>query len=208
MAIIEPFEKYYKEYDDWFIRNKDIYQAELGAIKTFIPKNKKGIEIGVGTGRFAINLGIKIGLEPSEKMAEISRKKGIKVYKGVAEKLPFKNETFDFVLFVTTICFVDDLVESFKESYRVLKTDGFIIIGFIDKESELGLKYQLKKEKSNFYKDANFYSVNNVLNFLRKTNFKNITIKQTVFPSQIDKLDCVKDGYGEGSFIIMKANKN
>ena len=33
-------------------------------------------------------------------------------------------------------------------------------------------------------------------------------IKQTVFPSQIDKLDTLEDGYGKGSFVIIKANKN
>ena len=159
MVRIELFEKYSKEYDEWFIKNRDIYSAELNAIKSLIPYNKSGVEIGVGTGRFALPLGIKVGVEPSKRMTEISRKKGIKVYEGVAEQLPFNNETFDFVLFVTTICFVDDLTKSFEEAHRVLKTDGFILIGFVDKESELGKKYQLKREKSKFYKDATFYSV-------------------------------------------------
>jgi len=80
-------------------------------------------------------------------MTEISKKHGIKVYEGVAERLPLGDKTFDFVLFVTTICFVDDLTKSFQEAHRVLKTDGFIIVGFVDKESELGIRYQLKREK-------------------------------------------------------------
>jgi ubiquinone/menaquinone biosynthesis C-methylase UbiE len=206
MARIEPFEKYSKEYDEWFIKNQDIYSAELNAIKSMIPFNKSGVEIGVGTGRFALPLRIKVGVEPSKKMAEISKKKGITVYEGVAEQLPFNNETFDFVLFVTTICFVDDLVKSFREAYRVLKTDGFIIICFIDKESELGKRYQLKK-KSKFYKDATFYSAENVIDFLRKTNFENFVIMQTVFPSRTGRIDSVEDGYGKGSFVIIKGIK-
>ena len=207
MAKIESFEKYSKEYDKWFIKNQDIYLAELNAIKRLVPSDKLGVEIGVGTGRFALPLGIKVGVEPSKKMAEMSRKRGIQVYEGVAEQLPFNDKIFDLVLMITTICFVDDLEKSFKEVYRVLKTDGFIIVGFVDKESELGKRYQLKRKKSKFYEDATFYSVKEVINFLRKTNFENVVIRQTVFSSQTDKIDSVEDGYGKGSFVIIKAKK-
>ena len=208
MARIESFEKYSKEYDEWFIKNQDIYLAELSAIKRLVPSGKFGVEIGVGSGRFALPLGIKVGVDPSKKMAEISRKREIQVYEAVAEKLPFNDKTFDFVLMITTICFVDDLVKSFKEANRVLKTDGFILVGFIDKDSKLGKSYQLKMEKSKFYKEATFYSVNEVINILRKMNFKVITTKQTVFLNKKSKLDSIKNGYGTGSFVIIQANKN
>ena len=208
MVRIESFEKYSEEYDKWFIKNHDVYLAELNAVKSLVPSGKFGVEIGVGTGKFALPLGIKVGVDPSRKMAEISRKRGVQVYEGVAEQLPFNDKTFGFVLMVTTICFVDDLVKSFKEAYRVLKNDGFIIIGFVDKESELGERYQLKKKKkSKFYKDATFYSVKQVIDFLRKTNFEIVVIGQTVFPSRIGRIDVVEDGYGKGSFVIIKAIK-
>jgi ubiquinone/menaquinone biosynthesis C-methylase UbiE len=207
MVRIESFEKYSKEYDRWFIKNRNIYLAELNAIKSLVPSDKFGVEIGVGTGRFALPLKIKVGVEPSRKMAEISRNRGIQVYEGVAEQLPFNDETFDFVLLVTTICFVDDLEESFKEAYRVLKNEGFIIVGFVDKESELGKRYQLKRKKSKFYKDATFYSAKEVIDLLRKTNFENFVIRQTVFPSQNGRIDSVEDGYGKGSFVIIRGIK-
>jgi ubiquinone/menaquinone biosynthesis C-methylase UbiE len=207
MARIESFEKYSKEYDEWFIKNKKIYLAELNAVKGLVPSDKFSVEIGVGSGRFALPLGIKIGIEPSEKMAEISKNRGIQVYEGVAEQLPFNDETFDFVVLVTTICFVDDLEESFKESYRVLKSDGSIIVGFVDKESELGKRYQLKRMKSKFYKYATFYSAKEILDILRKTNFEKVIIRQTVLLSQTGRLDSVEDGYGKGSFVIIKAIK-
>jgi SAM-dependent methyltransferase len=208
MTRIEPFEKYYKEYDEWFINNPEIYSAELNAIKSLIPCNKSGIEIGVGTGRFAQPLGIIVGVEPSKKMADISRKQGIKVYEGVAEQLPLADKTFDFVLFVTTICFVDDLTKSLKEAHRVLKNNGFIIIGFVDKESELGKQYQLKRGKSNFYIDATFYSTEEVLDYLKNAGFSDFSIKQTILIGDEYKMSHIKDGFGEGSFVIIKANKN
>ena len=207
MVRIESFEKYSKQYDEWFIKNQNIYLAELNAIKSLVPSDKFGVEIGVGTGRFALPLGIKVGVDPSRKMAEISRKRGIEVYEGVAEQLPFNDKTFDFVLLVTTICFVDDLEESFKEVYRVLKNDGFIIVGFVDKESDLGKRYQLKRKKSKFYKDATFYLAKEVIDFLRKTNFENFVIRQTVFPSRTGRIDSVENGYGKGSFVIIKGIK-
>ena len=208
MPKIEAFEKYSKEYDEWFMKNQDIYLAELNAIKSLIPLGKSGLEIGVGSGRFALPLGIKNGIEPSKKMAEMYRFRGIQVYLAVAEDLPFRNNIFDFVLMVTTICFLDDVLRSVKESYRVLKNDGFIIIGFVDKESTLGRAYKLKKEISKFYKNASFFSVKDVIDFLRKADFNEVVIKQTVFSNGPDKMDAVQNGSGKGSFVIIKAIKS
>ncbi len=205
MPRVEPFEKFSAEYDEWFVRNRDVYQAEVDAIKDLIPPGKIGLEVGIGTGRFALPLGIKIGVEPSKRMTEIAKKRGLQVYQAVAEALPFKKESFDFILMVTTICFVDDLFKSFKEAYRVLKPKSFIVIGFVDRESELGKKYQLKREKSRFYKHAIFYSTEEVISILKELGFKVDIIRQTVFSK--GKMDMIKDGYGEGSFVVIKASK-
>ena len=91
MARIEPFEKYPSRYEDWFEKNKFAFESELYAIREQLPKSDKGIEIGVGSGRFAAPLGIKIGIDPSKKMREIARKRGIEVINSVAENLPFDN---------------------------------------------------------------------------------------------------------------------
>jgi len=98
MAKIEPFESFSEEYDEWFVKNKDKYEAELHAIRNFIPSKGNGLEVGVGSGKFAAPLGIKTGIEPSEKMAEKAKGLGIKVINGIAEDLPFQNRSFDFVL--------------------------------------------------------------------------------------------------------------
>ena len=80
----------------------------------------KGIEIGVGTGRFAAPLGIESGIEPS-KMAIIAKNRGINVINAFAEHLPIKNSVFDFVLMVTTVCFLDNIENAFQEVKRILK---------------------------------------------------------------------------------------
>lgn len=208
MSRFEPFEKYYKKYDNWFEEHQSIYFAELKAVSEFVPPHRFGIEIGVGTGRFALPLKIKFGIDPSDEMTKISKKRGIDVCKGIAEDLPLHNEIFDFVLFVTTICFVDDLKKSIKESCRVLKNHGTLIIGFIDKHSEYGKQYQIKSKKSVFYQDAVFYSAEDILNVLAQETFEILDIIQTVFPTNLAALDTIEEGYGRGSFIVIKANKN
>lgn len=100
------------EYDRWFDKHSTIFQSEVLAIQRAIPKNKTGIEICVGTGRFARSLNIELGVEPSEKMARVAERRGITVYRAFGEKLPVENETFDFALMVTTVCFLSDIPKS------------------------------------------------------------------------------------------------
>ena len=206
---IEIFEKYAKEYDSWYDENRFAYESEILAFKKFTPKNKRGLEIGVGTGRFAIPLGIKLGVEPATAMVEIARKRGIKVIKGVAENLPFEDSSFEFVLLASTICFVKDPLTALFEAKRILKPGGSLILGIIDKESFLGKLYQLKREKSKFLKYANFYSVREILDFLEKLRFRDIKICQTIFknPQELTEIEVPKEGYGEGGFVVIRGVK-
>ena len=209
MARIGPFEKYSKKYEDWFEKNKFVYESEIQAIKELFPKVKKSIEIGVGSGKFAIPLGIKTGVDPSPRMRKIAEQKGIKVINAVAEELPFENFQFEVVLMVTTICFVDNLNLAFREAYRILKLGGYLIIGFVDKDSSLGKLYQQYKEKSLFYNIATFYSVKEVVYNLSKVGFKEFDFRQTIFHglNEIKDVESVKKDYGEGSFVVIRARK-
>ena len=95
MAKVEPFEKYTRRYDEWFEKSRFAYESELQAVKSVWPEQGVGIEIGVGTGRFAAPLGIKFGVEPSISMGQVARRRGINVIRGVAEALPIKGENFE-----------------------------------------------------------------------------------------------------------------
>lgn len=207
MAKTESFDAHTDAYDAWFDRHPLFYELELKAIRGLVPASgENGMEVGIGSGKFAVPFGIKIGVDPSGKMAEKARMLGLEVCRAVAEALPFCAGVFDFVLMVTTICFVDDVVASLREISRVLKPDGSIILGFVDKESGLGRKYAAGREGSRFYRDATFFSTGEVLARLRETGFEILEIKQTLIPGDLS--GTVQDGYGKGAFIAIKAVKD
>ncbi len=209
MAKIEPFEKHASDYEAWFENYRFVYESELKAIKEQLPKEGDGVEVGVGSGRFAAPLGIRLGVDPSSKMRELARNRGITAIDGVAEKLPFDDCRFHFFLMVTTICFLDDIEAAFKEAHRILQPAGYLIIGLIDKNSPVGTLYQQQKSESVFYKVATFFSVDEVTSYLKKTGFIDLKFTQTIFHrlSEIKKLEPIQKGYGDGSFVVIKALK-
>lgn len=206
---MEPFEKYTSRYDEWFEKNRFAYGSELQAVRSVWPGQGVGIEIGVGTGRFAAPLGIKFGVEPSMSMGKVARRRGINVIRAVAEALPIRGMSFEVVLMITVICFVDDIEAALREGARVLKSGGFIIIGFIDRSSSIGATYEEHKNENVFYKEANFYTPEEVDYYLKKVGFRDIGFAQTIFRglNEINNIESVKKGYGEGAFVVVRGVK-
>jgi ubiquinone/menaquinone biosynthesis C-methylase UbiE len=142
-------------------------------------------------------------------MASLARQRGIKVYEARVEELQFADESFDFVVMVTTICFLSDPLQALQEVRRVLKPRGRIIVGMIDADSPLGKTYEAKKSESTFYQYARFYSVAQLIEWLTLLRFGAIKTYQTIFknPEEMTALELVKEGHGEGGFVAISAQK-
>lgn len=201
------FDQHALEYDTWYDKNAGIYQSEVLAIRQAIPENKTGIEVGVGTGRFARTFGIKIGIEPSEYMANVAEQRGIKVVRALAENIPLAEHSYDFALMVTTDCFLTDISKAFSEVNRILKPGGEFVLGMIDKNSSLGKKYELKKSGNKFYKKAHFHSPKEITELLKQAGFIDFHYWQTLINPDKNEIEKPSTSYGKGGFVVIKADK-
>jgi SAM-dependent methyltransferase len=206
MPVVTVFEEHAPEYDQWFDAHEPVYQAELEALRKFVPVTGMGIEVGVGTGRFAVPLGLRFGLDPSRTMLQKARRRGLSVCQAVGERQPFRDAQFDLVLLVTVICFVDDVPTLFRELRRVLKRDGQLIIGFINRDSERGRSYESRKDASLFYREARFYSVAEVADWVKEAGFGSLRFCETLFggPTEFSARGLeVREGYRDGAFVVL-----
>jgi len=206
---IEPFEQNVERYEAWFDRYPLAYESEIRAIRELLPQSGEGLEVGVGTGRFAVPLGVRVGVEPSRAMGQLAIERGVEVKFGVGEDLPYEDGRFAYLLLIVTVCFLDDVYLSLREAYRVLQPGGFVLIGFIDRVSPLGRTYEQHREDNVFYREATFLSTEEVLFYLSQAGFGEFAFRQTIFqhPVEMKKADPVKPGYGKGSFVVVSATK-
>lgn len=209
MPKTQAFNNHLDQYEYWFTKNKWIYLSELETIRRVLPASGKGLEIGIGSGIFAEPLGIPEGIDPSPIMREKARERGLTVYDGVAEDLPYADSSIDFALMVTTICFVDDIPLSISEAWRILKQNGTLVIAFVDKDSLIGKQYQAHKEESLFYKEAVFVSTDELIYTLSEQGFEMGEIWQNIFCSldEVCNIQQPEKGYGKGSFVVISAHK-
>jgi ubiquinone/menaquinone biosynthesis C-methylase UbiE len=203
---INPFDSIAKEYDQWFDDNLNIFHSELEAVRNFLPKQGRGIEIGVGTGRFAKELGIEYGIEPSEAMAMFARDRGIKVTIANAENLPYDDESFDYAIMVAVDPFVEDIEKVYREIFRILEKGGKLIVGTLHKDGEIAQKYSVMTDNG-VYKNALFHSVSETLQQLKSNGFTKFNTCQTLANQQPEKVEMPIAGHDKGSFVAIEAVK-
>ena len=201
------FDREADRYDNWFENNKQIFKTELNALSHVIGIPEKGIEIGVGTGRFAAALGIHVGVDPSNPMLMYARESGLIVVQAVGERLPFLQGCFDLCLLTTTVCFLVDVELTFLELWRILRPGGRVVIGMIDAESWLGKRYRKRANESIFYSKAVFRTPRAIGEILKRKGFLSPSYFQTLFKRDKDS-ERIEVGYGYGGFVVICAEKS
>ncbi len=118
----------------WFVGRRAILEEFLRQIiqnpKSKI-QNPKILDVGCGTGanlEMLANFGEAEGVDVSDDALEFCKLKGLKAHKGLAEKLPFEDESFDLVTALDVVEHLDDDVAGLREMNRVLKKDGSALI--------------------------------------------------------------------------------
>ncbi len=170
------FDKYYRRYDEWYTRNKVIYVNERKCVEYLIKrKYRKVLDVGTGTGVFAeIFRGRVVGLDPAFNPLLVARERGVLCVNAFGEKMPFKSSSFDLVLLVVTICFLENPRPVLEEINRILEPYGDLIVCIVPRDSVWGRYYieKAKQGRSVFYKYARFYSVEEITKLLYDTRFK------------------------------------
>jgi len=118
----------------WFVGRRAILESFLKSIvaKFRIPHSELRIlDVGCGTGanlEMLSQFGSAEGVDVSDDALEFCRKKGLTVQKGLAETLPYEDETFDVTTALDVIEHLDDDIAGLKEMFRVTKTGGYSLI--------------------------------------------------------------------------------
>jgi SAM-dependent methyltransferase len=118
----------------WFVGRRAILEEFL---KQIVEKQKangtrqKILDVGCGTGanlEMLGKFGEAEGIDVSDEALAFCRRKGLKVHNGLAEKMPFADESFDIVTALDVVEHLDDDVAGLKEMRRVLKKGGRALI--------------------------------------------------------------------------------
>lgn len=114
----------------WFVGKRLFIKVLLNKYRD---KIKNILDIGCGTGgttKFLEGYGKVIGLEIDNYAIKFAKKRGVKVIKGNAERLPFASKSFDLVTILDVLYHknVVSVKKVIQESYRVLKSGGYLLI--------------------------------------------------------------------------------
>lgn len=105
---------------------------------------------------------------------------------------------------VATLCFAKDPQRVLEESFRILHPRGYLYLGFVPADSEVGIRYQAKAKDHPFYKFARFMTTSEVNQMCDNCGFVDFEYCQTLLPNQTAS---VLTGWGKGGFIAMRAMK-
>jgi SAM-dependent methyltransferase len=208
-----PFDSLASAYDVWFEdEGKLIFTIEVDAFRKVLPLlTKPWLEVGVGSGRFAQALGIKMGIDPSAKLLVMAKRQGIKVFQAKGEERFFDEETFGTIFLIVTLCFVDSPLAVLREAGRILKPKGKVVLGLVLRDSPWGQFYLTKKKEGHrFYKHATFYSYQEVTELLEHTGFAVEKVVSTLFqkPNEVDEMEMPREGFfPDAGFTIVVARK-
>jgi ubiquinone/menaquinone biosynthesis C-methylase UbiE len=141
----------------------NIHNSEIEILKEHIPKdNPRILDMPVGTGRLARNIGITgVGMDASSEMIRSTSEK-LKDWDltlGNAYSLPFKDNYFDCVYSFAFIGHFDkdNRKRLYKEIGRILKDQGIFIFDVVYKESKF-IEYIHEKVRTQYGDEWVYYA--------------------------------------------------
>lgn len=187
------FDKEANLYDDWYKTKLGNFVDEVETkciLDLFkVEKGMKVLDVGCGTGNFSIKLAKMgcevIGIDISEEMLKVAEEKAkkeglnIKFYNMDVYNMEFEADYFDGIVSVTAFEFLEEPEKAIEEMFRVLKPNGYLLIGTINKDSAWGEMYLSKEfQENSVFKYANFKTVEDMKSY-KKDHL--VDIKECLF---------------------------
>lgn len=228
------FDEYADAYDAWFLDNRNVLYSELNLVASVVKGAKKVLSVGCGSGLFEKLLrderGIVItdGIEPSTGMADIARRRGLRVTIATAEEADFGHGDYDCILFNGTPSYITGLADVVKKAYDALPAGGRIVLIDVPKESSYGIMYNLAKALGTwehpllegvyppnpypieFVNVANWRTTAEKVAMLKDAGFSDITFSQTLtaHPLYSDRVEEQPvEGCDRGDYVAVTAYK-
>ncbi len=228
------FDEHASKYDVWFLANQTVLANEVALVAQMLEDGGRILSVGCGTGLFEMllrrdhGIAVDFGIEPSEPMAAIARKRGMEVRIGTAEATDYGNEEYDTVLFNGTPSYIDNLKAAFRRAYRALRPGGAIVVADVPKESSYAMLYMLGVQLGDwshpllegtkpsrvypmeFARSARWRTTREKAALLRACGFERLTYAQTLTHHPLYSNEVAErpvEGYSRGDYVAIRALK-
>jgi len=136
---------------------------------------ERALDVGAGTGHFSLDLATHglsvVGVDLSAPMLDVARSKGVAVQllRGDAATLPLASESFDLVLSVTALEFIDRPQHALDEMWRAVRPGGRLVVGVLNAWSPWGCaRRRESRQQETPFSHAHFYTPGEFVRALRR----------------------------------------
>lgn len=129
---------------------KQLMDREAKFLILELAGRKKILDVGCGIGTFEERMpDFDItGIDNDEQMLDVARKRApdANFYRAIASQLPFPNSSFDAIVFVTSLEFIEDYRLAIDEAVRILKSNGKLVGMILNPESRYFQSHYAKED--------------------------------------------------------------
>ena len=193
-------DKYADSRDKWINKNKYFYNDDYSYMRFLIDKNKRILDLGCGTGDLlkALEPSYGVGIELSEKMVDVAKKKypQLEFIHGDLEDSEFISSLegpFDYIILSDTIGYLDDCELAFSNLHSLCSPKTRLIISYYSWHWEPILRLGEKIGLAMPSPGLNWLTSNDAIGFLHLADFETVKREwRQLIPKKL---------FGLGSFI-------
>lgn len=150
------------------------------------------LDVGCGDGALAAVLARRgahvTGLDADRAMVSAARRRAereavpLMIVEGKGGLLPFRSDSFDVALAITSLCFVQDVAQTIKEMARVIKPGGRLIVGDLGRWSLWAAQRRIRGWLGNpVWHTAAFRTSADLRSLIESAEFKVVAVRAAAY---------------------------